>query len=190
MLCAARSRVQFPAGARHFSLLQNVQTSWGTHIASYPMGTGVLFWVVNWLGCDVDHSPQLVLKLQISGPYLYSLKLRGIIIIIIWHYNPLWIFAFSARSLQVLLSLAVSFQFFIFIFYNSSMTSYCHCCLGLPTGLVPLGFQSNSFLVGLAWFILDIWPSHLILCAFVPTAPHQTSNLKTTARNTTDSYTV
>ena len=34
-----------------------------------------------------------------------------IIIIIIWHYNPLWGFAFSDKSLQILLSLAVSFQF-------------------------------------------------------------------------------
>jgi hypothetical protein len=33
-------------------------------------------------------------------------------IIIIWHYTPLWGFAFSARSLQVILPLAVSFQFF------------------------------------------------------------------------------
>ena len=37
-----------------------------------------------------------------------------VLIIIIWHYNPLWVFAFSARSLQVLLSLAVSFQFFFY----------------------------------------------------------------------------
>jgi hypothetical protein len=36
------------------------------------------------------------------------------------------------------------------------MTSSCHRCLGLPTGLVPVGFQSNSFLVGLAWSILCI----------------------------------
>jgi len=28
-------------------------------------------------------------------------------------------------------------------------------------------FQSNSFLVGLAWSILCIWPSHLILCALM-----------------------
>jgi hypothetical protein len=41
-----------------------------------------------------------------------------IIIIIIWHDNPLWFFAFSAKSLQVLLSLAVSFQFFIFSFLS------------------------------------------------------------------------
>jgi hypothetical protein len=33
---------------------------------------------------------------------------------IIWHYNPLWVFAFSVRVLQVLLSLAVAFQFLTF----------------------------------------------------------------------------
>jgi len=47
------------------------------------------------------------------------------------------------------------------------MTSSCHRCLGLPTGLFPIGFQSNSFLVGLVWSILCIWPSYLILCALL-----------------------
>jgi hypothetical protein len=90
-----------------------------------------------------------------------------IIIVIIWHYNPLWVFTFSVRSLLVLLSLAVSFQFLTFSFFRSCMTSSCHHCLGLPIDVVPTGFQSNSFLVGLAWSILWIWPSHLILCALM-----------------------
>jgi hypothetical protein len=47
------------------------------------------------------------------------------------------------------------------------MTSSCHRCLGLPTGLVPIGFQSNSFLVVLAWSIRYVCPSHLILCALM-----------------------
>jgi hypothetical protein len=47
------------------------------------------------------------------------------------------------------------------------MTSSCHCCLGLSTGLVHIGFQSNSFLVGLSWSILCIWSNHLILCALM-----------------------
>jgi len=89
-----------------------------------------------------------------------------IIIIIIWHYNPLWVFAFSAMFLQVL-SLAVSFQFFTFSYFRSAITSSCHRCLGLPTGLVPMGLQSNSFLVGLAWSIHWICPNHLILCALM-----------------------
>ena len=47
------------------------------------------------------------------------------------------------------------------------MTFSCHRCLGLPTGLIPIIFQSNRFLVGLAWSILWICPSHLILCALM-----------------------
>ena len=90
-----------------------------------------------------------------------------IIIIIIWHYNPLRVFAFSAKSLQVLLSLAVSFQFLTSRFFRSSMSSSCHRCLGLPTGLVLIGLQSTGFLVSLAWSILWICPSHLILCALM-----------------------
>jgi len=53
---------------------------------------------------------------------------------------------------------------FIFSFFKSLKTSSCHRCLGLPIGLLPIGFQSNSFLVGLAWSILCTWPSRLILC--------------------------
>jgi len=84
-----------------------------------------------------------------------------------WHYNSLWVFSFSAKSLQVLLSLAASFQFLAFTFFRSSMTSSCHRCLGLLTGLVPIGFQSSSFPVGLARSILRICPSYLILCALM-----------------------
>jgi hypothetical protein len=47
------------------------------------------------------------------------------------------------------------------------MTPPCHRCLGLPTGLFPVGFQSNSFLVGLARSILCIYPSHLILSPLI-----------------------
>ena len=47
------------------------------------------------------------------------------------------------------------------------MTPSCHHCLGLPSGLFPIGFKSNSFLVGLAWSILCIRLSHLILCALM-----------------------
>jgi len=94
----------------------------------------------------------------VCRPKHVELHINIIITIIIWHYNPSWVFAFSAKSLQVLLSLAASFQFLTFSFFVSSMTSSCHCYLGLPTGLVPIGFQSRSFLVGLAWSILWICP--------------------------------
>ena len=54
-----------------------------------------------------------------------------------------------------------------FSFFSSSMTSSYHRCLGLPTGLVPTGLQSNSFPVGLARSIRWIRPGHSILCALM-----------------------
>ena len=53
------------------------------------------------------------------------------------------------------------------LLFRSSITCSCHRCLGLPTGLIPIGFQSSIFLAGLAWSILWICPSHLILCALI-----------------------
>ena len=97
----------------------------------------------------------------------YGYVLVIIIIITIWHYNPLWVFSFSAKSLQVLLSVAASFQFFTLSFSTSSKTSSCHHFLGLPTGLVPIGLQSNSFPVGLARSIRWIIPNHLTLCTLM-----------------------
>ena len=112
--------------------------------------------VVGWRIRKFTHT--LCMHLYIIYIYIYI-----IIIIIIWHYSPLWVFAFSAKSLQVRLSLATSFQFLTLSFYRSSMTSSCHLCLGLPTCLVPIVFQSNSFPVGPARSILWICPNHLIL---------------------------
>ena len=125
----------------------------------HQVGTSRQFYI--W--CTDTHTSKL--KHTVCVHFFNRAVYEIIIIIIIWQYNPLWVLPFSARSLQVLLSLAVSFQFFIFSFFKSSMTCSCHRCLGLPTSLVPIGFQSTSFLVGLAWSILCIWPSHLILCA-------------------------
>ena len=57
------------------------------------------------------------------------------------------------------------FLVFTSSFFRSSITFSCHRFLGL----VPVGFQSNSFLVGLARSILWICPSHLIFCALMNT---------------------
>jgi hypothetical protein len=76
-------------------------------------------------------------------------------------------FSLSQPSLQVLLSSAASFQFFTFRLFRSSITLSFHHCLVLHTGLVPMGPQSNNFVVRLAWSIRWIWPSHLILCTLM-----------------------
>ena len=77
-------------------------------------------------------------------------------------------------------------SFITFSFFTSSITSSCHHFLGLPTGLIPIGFQSSSFLAGLAWSILWICPSHLIPCALmnlIITAPSITFHCFITTHN-------
>ena len=58
-------------------------------------------------------------------------------------------------------------SFSLSAFLDLPLHPLCHCCLGLPTGLVPIGLQSNSFPVGLARSIRCICPSNLILCALM-----------------------
>ena len=70
--------------------------------------------LVNSLCYSLVHICNLVWYLHIR---ITSKNVTFWIIIIIWHYNPLWGFAFSTNSLQVLLSLAASFQFLAFSFF-------------------------------------------------------------------------
>lgn len=49
-------RVQIPAEATYFSLLQNVSTGSGAHPTSYPIGTVVISREVKRLDGDVDFS--------------------------------------------------------------------------------------------------------------------------------------
>jgi hypothetical protein len=49
--------VRFPTVVRDFSLLDSVQTDFGAHPSSYPMGTGGFFPGVKRPGCEADHSP-------------------------------------------------------------------------------------------------------------------------------------
>ena len=66
-------------------------------------------------------------------------------------------------SSSILSCLLPVFDFQLFCFFHDIFLP----SLSWSTGLVPIGFQSNSFLVGLAWSILWICPSHLILCALM-----------------------
>jgi len=66
-------------------------------------------------------------------------------------------------SSSILSCLLPVFDFQLFCFFHDIFLP----SLSWSTGLVPIGFQSNSFLVGLAWSILWICPSHLILCALL-----------------------
>ena len=79
-------------------------------------------------------------------------------------------------SSSILSFLLPVFNFRLFFIY--SMTRSCHRCLDLPTCLLPIVLQSDSFLFGLARSIRWICPSYLILCALLNlTIPAPSINL-------------
>jgi hypothetical protein len=53
-----------PAGATNFSLLQNVHTGSGAHVASYPMGTGGSLVRDEVAGAELQHSPSSSAKVK------------------------------------------------------------------------------------------------------------------------------
>ena len=54
-LRAGHTAVRIPAGARGFSLLQNVQIGSGAHPATYSMGAGVIFVDIERPGLEIEH---------------------------------------------------------------------------------------------------------------------------------------
>jgi hypothetical protein len=61
------------------SLLHSIQTGFGAHPASYPMGTGGCFSGVKRPRREADHSP-LVPKSRMVGLYLHSTCLHGAVL--------------------------------------------------------------------------------------------------------------
>jgi hypothetical protein len=57
---------RFPAEGRDFSLLQNIQTQSGAHLALYSMGNEVFFSGVKWSVHELPSCHCLVVKLQMS----------------------------------------------------------------------------------------------------------------------------
>ena len=84
-----------------------------------------------------------------------------------WHYNPLWILAFSVILFHSALSSHCFLHRLIPIIYVFSSMSTIHLFLGLPLILVPIGFHSNNLLGVLLSSIRITWPSQAILLLFV-----------------------
>ena len=83
-----------------------------------------------------------------------------------WHYNPLWVLAFSVILFHAALSLHCFLHRLIPIICISSSISTVHLFFGLPLILVPIGFHSNILLGVLLSSIRITWPSQAILLLF------------------------
>ena len=84
-----------------------------------------------------------------------------------WHYNPLWVLAFSVILFHSTLSSHRSLHRLIPIICVSSSISTIHLFLGLHLILVPRGFHSNIILGVLLLSIRITWPNQVILLLFI-----------------------
>jgi hypothetical protein len=58
------------AGAKDFSLSHHIQTGSGAHLASYPMGNGILSPGVKRMGREADHSPPSSAEIKKEWSYI------------------------------------------------------------------------------------------------------------------------
>jgi hypothetical protein len=76
-LRAGRTGVRIPAGTRDLSLLQNVYTCSGAHLACYSVGTGVIYWGKRGrcmkLTTHLDLAPKFIMSGDIPLLRLYVL---------------------------------------------------------------------------------------------------------------------
>ena len=84
-----------------------------------------------------------------------------------WHYNPLWVLAFSVIFFHSVLSLLSFLHPLIPIVWISSWTSSVNFFLGLPLILLPIGFHSSILLGILIPSIRVTCPSQAILTFLV-----------------------
>jgi hypothetical protein len=84
-----------------------------------------------------------------------------------WHYNPLWILAFSVILFHSAISSHCFLHRLIPIICLSSSISTIHLFLGLPLILVPTCFHSNILLGALLSSIRITWPSQAIILFFL-----------------------
>ena len=81
-----------------------------------------------------------------------------------WHYNSLWVLAYSAILFHSSPSIAILLQFWIFIFPRTCLTSSSHLDLCPPILLAAIGLHSVIRFTVLCLATFAIWPIHLILC--------------------------
>jgi hypothetical protein len=68
--------VRFPVETRDFSLLHCIQTGYGAHPVSYPMGNEGSFSKGKWQGREAGHSPPAIAEVKNGGvtsttPYVF-----------------------------------------------------------------------------------------------------------------------
>ena len=93
-----------------------------------------------------------------------KIHLLLILLLLMKHYSLCKVLACSATFFQLSLSCATFFQLRTFILFISSKTSSSQCVLGLPIGLLDMGFHLLIFWTLLSSAMCSRWPNQFNLC--------------------------
>ena len=91
----------------------------------------------------------------------------SLLLLLIKRYNLFEVLACSTSFFHLSLSCATFFQLRTFIFFISSITSSSHHNLGLPVGLLPMGFHLLIFFTLLSSVTRSTWPNQFNLCFLI-----------------------
>ena len=106
----------------------------------------------------------LFLKKEILCNWVVS---RVSLLLLIKRYNLYKVLACSMAFFQLSLFCAIFFQLCTFIFLISSKTSLSQRVLGLPTGLLYMGFHLLIFWTLLSSAMRSTWPNQFNLCFLI-----------------------
>ena len=106
------------------------------------------------------------LELKITNPtrpYMYT----SILLLLTQRYNLYKVLACSTTFFQLSPFCATFFQLLMFMLFISSKTSSSQRVLGLPIGLLDMGFHLLIFCTILSSAMRSTWPNQFNLCFFL-----------------------
>ena len=119
---------------------------------------------------DLRSSHKVVIKSAwklIKIEVVWHFFVKTVLLLLIKHYNLYKVLACSMDFFQLSLFCAIFFQLCTFIFLISSKTPFSQRVLGLPIGLLDIGFHLLILCTLLSSAMRSTWPNQFNLCFLI-----------------------
>ena len=128
-------------------------------------GRSFLFYFSSY--CSFSRFTFIIKLLLLSAIKFAADCLLLLLLLLLKHYNLYKVLACSTTFFQTSLFCATSFQLRMFILFISSITSSFQRVLGLPIGLLDMGFHLLIFCTILSSAMCTTWPNQFNLCFLI-----------------------